>query len=474
MVFGDREWPQHPPGPSQVANMTTLNLICELLGTSAEIASPSVLPKDVKFVFMAVGREQGPLSEILMISRLQLCDEAGPPHPVLLSVLPRSQDVWVSRVLSHHSQIDIPAIRLIEARYVLVCGIMQPECKCSAILLDSSRTQFSLLCSAGTPYMDLQPATEWGCTAFLALGTSMPSRGISVAVMLGLPKRSDCSPSTARAIIELLEIVSRDCGPLLDNFLRTSDLVAATTQDHCTEGQDFDFEFIGEQGSLSAVPYRDLSFSGFNLEFSDRRLEDAFTAEHTSASLKLDFAGFLGVFSALAWVLFYPVTKFHQPGMAEGVQIWRWLISYLPCFLLLTRNTRRLYCRHRELLLVYYFTVTMFWNQHMTHFLTFLSAQDFLKPVFLFGYGYLPAMMLLFQMRFRFMKFVALGCYLAEAALFPNICVAFYPQLPCDLCIIVNAAWTGFWAVAVPLLLLWVVEKRARENFRRRVGQQTV
>lgn len=331
---------------------------------------------------------------------------------------------------------------------------------------------FQFFCSTSTHYLDLQPATEIGCTAFLSIASALPC-GTLAAVVLGFKSRSDCGPSTIRIAKEVLEATSSECAELVGHYLTTAALLvdppAPAQLPASDEEGDHGLDFQGDAWRAHQMDIRSpsASYNSVTLEFTDPRVEAAFAAEQNASMACRDAVGYIFGFVVLVFVLFVPQTKFNQPAAAEGVQVWRWAICHLPFCLIISKRTRPLYCRHREALLAYTFITGLLWNYHVQHYLPFLSVTDFSRPLFVRGYIWVLTLILIFQVRIRLLVPLILSCFAVDSTLLPKICSVMYPDVAAGRCIAAEGLKVGLIAVAAPLMMIWFVERRSRENFLR-------
>ena len=334
-------------------------------------------------------------------------------------------------------------------------------------------------------YRDLRSALERGCTAFLSLGISINDAGtmnvINVAVVLGFKRQEDCGTSALKMARMMMQTAASDFPHLIADFLITTSLLVAPrwlqTVDSDHEHSDEEEPLLtGEEEEeneeiLQSEP-PDLAYNSFTLEFKLAVVETAFAAEHDAASMKLDAFGYLWCFFAMSWALFWPNTRFNQPGLAMASSLWRFFICFPPVFLILNERTRSLYIRHREPILIYTLLTTMAWHRHVEHYVDILSTEEFMRPLYLHGYVWLAVIISLFQARIRVLMPLSLVCFIWDATLIPKLCSRFYPSTRPTVCISLETLWVGAFALVAPLMLVWVVEKRSRDNFKRRIQQE--
>lgn len=277
-----------------------------------------------------------------------------------------------------------------------------------------------------------------------------------------------------------METAATNYSNLIEDFLEMATLLVAPLPLHLSPDADIDEDEDEEEDLLISDDQENilhsaqsrLLYNNFTLEFKDTAIEAIFAAEHDAASVNLDLFGYLWGFAAMSWALFWPNTRYNQPGLADGVQIWRFFICYLPVFLIFSRRTLPLYIRHREPILVYTLLCTMAWHRYMEHYVNILSTEEFLRPLYIRGYIWLAVIISLFQVRIKLLIPLSMACFIGVATLVPRICARFYSDCWSPaVCIIAEGLWVGALSWVAPVLLVWWAERRARENFMRRIQQ---
>lgn len=218
-------------------------------------------------------------------------------------------------------------------------------------------------------------------------------------------------------------------------------------------------------GTTPATPCRNI----FTLEFEDPRLETAFATENNNRMVHRDVFGYLVSLCVMASLLFAPQTKFSLPGATahnESMQMWRWIVCYLPACFLFSKNMRPFYCRHREALLAFTYLTSASWALHVHHFLQLLEEASISRLIYMHGFIWLFLLILYFQMRFRLLLPLTFACFALDLAMLPKICRAFYPHSYSPLsCIGAQMMKFGVISLIGPLLFVWWAEKRSREAF---------
>lgn len=101
---------------SEFASLTTsLDLIYALLGAPTQCEGIQVLPEEVKYISTAFVRQQGPLSHYIVSSRLR-SEAQKVQRPAILSLLPKSRNVWVTNILHRCSETQMAQACLAETR----------------------------------------------------------------------------------------------------------------------------------------------------------------------------------------------------------------------------------------------------------------------------------------------------------------------------------------------------------------------
>ena len=93
---------------------SNLNLILALLGAPTQIGAFEALPEGIKYVYLAFDCQHGPLSDYIVTSRL--CAEVR--RHAVLSLLPRSTEVWAFNLFGENLETQMVHSFLDETRYV--------------------------------------------------------------------------------------------------------------------------------------------------------------------------------------------------------------------------------------------------------------------------------------------------------------------------------------------------------------------
>lgn len=93
-------------------------VINELLGSPTQYKRCELLPREIEFVSMAFSCQRGPLSNYIVVSRLHenQSNQTISPQPALLSLLPRSSNIWVESILDDCSQSPLAEACLAQTR----------------------------------------------------------------------------------------------------------------------------------------------------------------------------------------------------------------------------------------------------------------------------------------------------------------------------------------------------------------------
>lgn len=425
---------------------TFCGLIFDLLGCRTHAAVAKSLPNELKYVFIAISCPQGPLNGVLVASSFA---SSAPPAPSLLSFLPRSPRVWSRDTIE--------------------------ECFLGESL--SRRHIFNV--SKDTEYLDLQPATAYGCTAFVSLGKALPC-GRTVAVVLGFKQQEDCSPLAIRTAELLLESASGKYRNNIVELLEVTELLIAPPP-VLPPSMDDDLDFLRsieeewdstDSDTDTDIPAPDMSINKYLLNFKDPSLEAAFAALHNASLFKVDLLSFPLCLVFALCILFVPQTKFKMPALADGVQAWRCLVAFLPMVLLINPRLRAIYYRHREVLITYTYCTSTLWNLHVKNFMDCLDPVVYLHPLNMLGYPWLIIMILTLQLRFKLLLPLTLGCSAVVSSLLPRICSLFFSESVLTVCIGREAIKLTASVLAGPLLIVWWLERCSRRNFTRTIEEE--
>lgn len=149
------------------------------------------------------------------------------------------------------------------------------------------------------------------------------------------------------------------------------------------------------------------------------------------------------------------------------------LPGFLPSLLLLRQKSRKVYCRLREPLIAFTFLSTLVCMIYFEHFIEALTERDFSRPMYLYGYSWLPVLILLFPLRIVVLVRLVLFCFALDLTLMPMICA----RNGCDpetffACVKGNVLWLGALAIIMPLAGVWSVEKVARNVYLKKSAMQ--
>lgn len=317
-------------------------------------------------------------------------------------------------------------------------------------------------------YADLEAAINCGCTAFLSVGTTLPS-GTALAVVFGFERREDCTSSARDTAQSLALLIANDCQDFIEGILAAIALVftpppipkveLSTSDDE--ENDDFlasDMEWDRNNNNLSITRSK---YNKFTLKFKDPCLEAAFAAENNVLLTERDAVGYIFAFSAMISFLFAPRLDFaKQPATTGGVQMWRWISCQVPSCFLLSSRMRPLYYRHREAILCFIFVSAM--CVHVKVQASHLSGH---ADLCMHSFLWLFLLMLFFRMRFRLVLPLTLTFFFVDALLKLPVRSLFSAHVDFLACFPMEALITGALVVAGPLLLLWCAEKNSRVNF---------
>jgi hypothetical protein len=319
----------------------------------------------------------------------------------------------------------------------------------------------------------LKPAADWGCTAFLSLATSISSSTL-IAVVVGFKKRSDCTPVSIKAAKTLLNTAAIHSRESIINILAVTEMLVAPPplpgldQDGLeTEDDDDFFEEDVEVRSSGAISLadEDIPRGRFTLQFHDPRLETAFAAWHNNNLTRMDVFGFILCLCSAVFILFAPYTAFNRVSKASNVHAWWSILAVLPLLLFSTSKSRIFYTKHRELILIYVFLCTTNWQLHVENYMDCVEPSMFKRALYLHGYSWLGVLVLMFQMRFKLLLPLTLGCFAVGFSLMPKICSRFYPETSLAACVGFDLVRMGILILIGPLTLVRWMEKHSRKFF---------
>ena len=102
----------------------------------------------------------------------------------------------------------------------------------------------------------------------------------------------------------------------------------------------------------------------------------------------------------------------------------------------------------------------------MRHFIDYVTPEHFMRPSYMRGYVWLPIAIICLQIRFQFALPLVTFCFLVIFMfLNPEVCSRFYNGTSLIGGSLTEAGCIWGLAVVGPLMLLWVVERRLRDNF---------
>lgn len=329
------------------------------------------------------------------------------------------------------------------------------------------------LCRENTQFIDLKPAAELGCNAFLSVSRALPS-GTAIAVVLGFKNRSDCTPAAAELANVLVDTAVFHCGDIISTvFASMAALVAPPPypglprsflpyqEQPGGSGNEFDAPIKRSCASNDAL---EISNNNFTLQFKDHRIEAAFAAQYNTNLARMDLFGLLICSCGLLASMFDPMGKFNLDESAH-VQVWRASFFLLPALLLLlNERTRALYYAHRDCILIYYFTTTTLWYRHVRNYIDFVDAYTF-KKLFVDGFVWLGILILLFHARIQLLFPLVMACFACDCCLLPSICARYYSEMSFLQCAASTVLRVGFCVLAGPLATVWWRERRSRANF---------
>ena len=240
--------------------------------------------------------------------------------------------------------------------------------------------------------------------------------------------------------------------PLADDF-----------EDNCEINEDFEPDWI------------DMPKTAYNavfLTFKDPSIEAAFTEEHNASLIRWDVIGYFLAFFASFCLLLGPGTHFDQPGFITGLQLWRWLVCYLPFIILITPSTRSFYRRYREPLLAYNFITSTLWYIHVRNYTTFETPDSFSEFTYRHGFACVALVVLFFQVRCRVLAPSLLACFVADACILPTMCAGYFPHGSTVGCVALCAFKWSLVVLVTPLGLVWLLEKRRRDDFKRKLNKE--
>ena len=308
------------------------------------------------------------------------------------------------------------------------------------------------------------------------------SSGVTIGVVLA--SESECTPATGAQLANILVDAAE-----LHHTKRISDIIAATEalmappplpdlldffdvpeQDDDSRILEDDDDF-DEWNAVDQMPPSELISDKYTLEFNDLAAEAAFTALHNNALAKLDMGGFLICICSLVYIFYIPGTKFDKLERGEGVQKWRGFLFFLPLLLFLTERGRVIYCRYREMFVVYTIFMSAMWHIHVKHYMHCLRVDDYIHPAYMHGYLWLSVGIVLFQMRFRLLLPITIACFAVSAKLMPTICSTFYPERPGLFCVGYELSKVVVFVLVGPLTVARLLEKLCRKSFMETYGR---
>lgn len=340
-------------------------------------------------------------------------------------------------------------------------------------------------CSKNTRFLDLKPATDASCGAFISVATPL-SGTTAVAVVLGFAERADCTSAAIRAAKMLLHMASTRCRDSVVNILAVTEMLVAPPplpqlrhpDDEGRDGDGDEEDLVEEEWELSGrgsgehPPLRNPAHP-LTLRFPAPDMEAAFAAWHNHTLTRMDAFGFAMCGCSLLFILFIPHTAWDRAFRVADISPWRGAVSLLPALLLASPRTRPFYARHREAIVAYIFACVLQWTLHVAHYMHCMEPAAFIRPLHLHGFSWVGVLALLFQVRWRLLAPLVLACFAADAgAMMPTICATFYPTTAPAACMGLDLVRVGLLAITVPLALARVMELRARELFLARLQRE--
>jgi hypothetical protein len=330
-------------------------------------------------------------------------------------------------------------------------------------------------CSNVARFLDLKPAADWGCTAFLSLATAISSSTF-VAVVVGFKKRSDCTPCAIRAAKSVLSTAANQSRESIINILAVTEMLVAPPplpglEQDGVETDDED-DFIEEEveinirsSAATSLANEEIPRDRFTLQFHDHHLEKAFAAWHNNNLTRMDVFGLSLSLCSAIFMLFAPYSAFNKVSRATGVSAWWSVPAVLPLLLFTTPRSRAFYAKHREMIIIYVFAFVTHWQFHVENYMNCVEESTFTRALYLHGFSWLGVLILMFQMRFKLLLPLTLACFAVDFSLIPKICTTFYPETSLTACIGFDVVRMGFLVLIGPLTLAWWMEKHSRKFF---------
>jgi len=330
-------------------------------------------------------------------------------------------------------------------------------------------------CSNPSRFLDLKPAADWGCTAFLSLAMAVSSSTL-IAVVVGFKRRSDCNPISIRAAKNVLSTAATKSRESIINVLAVTEMLVAPPPLPSLEGDntesDNDEDFIEEEVAINSfsssglvLAHEDIPRDRITLQFNDHRLEAAFAAWHNNNLSKMDMFGFTFCLASAIFILFVPYTAFNKVAQATGVHVWWSIPAILPLLLFTTSRSGWFYTKHREMILMYVFLFTSHWQLHVENYMNSVEPSTFTRGVYLHGFSWLSVLILMFQMRFKLLLPLTLACFAVNFSLMPKICERYYPQTSISVCVGFDLLRMGLLVLIGPLALVRWMERHSRNVF---------
>lgn len=193
-------------------------------------------------------------------------------------------------------------------------------------------------------------------------------------------------------------------------------------------------------------------------------LENTFKAWHSRSMLKVDSIGYALTTLFMTVEAFFPYGPF-QLKSKFGNYCCLGYVGLLPQILLYhSKTSRRWYISHRQLLLCYTWTYALLWSIYHRHYITVLTPDVMVSPMYVMGFTWTMVLALLFQLRLVVQVPLLLIMVSIDMMLAPQICRELQP-LTGPWCFENLVFKVLVFCIIFPLFVLYKVEFKARQLF---------
>jgi hypothetical protein len=193
-------------------------------------------------------------------------------------------------------------------------------------------------------------------------------------------------------------------------------------------------------------------------------LENTFKAWHSRSMVKVDTIGYALTTLFMTVEAFVPYGPF-QLKSKFGNYCCLGYVGLLPQILLYhSKSSRRWYISHRQLLLCYTWIYALLWTIYHHHYMTVLTPDVMVSPLYVMGFTWSMVLALLFQLRLAVQVPLLLTMVGIDLMLVPRLCKELQP-LAGPWCLENTVFKVLVLCIILPLTVLYKVEFKARQLF---------